>query len=83
MGEENKDFVRVEDGEFRHNGSYFFVNGEPYTGEVRTFYENGKVQSIVNYVDGKAEGEAKTFHETGVLKVVETYKHDELVSKKA
>ena len=39
----------------------------PITGTLNSYYESGKLQSEVNYQNGKEEGFWKTYHENGKL----------------
>ena len=42
--------------------------------EVRkTYYDSGKLQDTVNYVDGLAQGEWKAYYESEKLKFTENY----------
>jgi antitoxin component YwqK of YwqJK toxin-antitoxin module len=57
------DYVLERDGVFR--GDDFYVRNNPYTGEVRQFYENGNLRSVSTYRDGKLDGKFKQYWENG------------------
>ncbi len=50
-------------------------------GPYQAFYQNGRLQFEVNYIDGKEHGEAKFFDTLGVLLAIEVY--DEGVIKQS
>ena len=51
---------------------YFMVNGK-IEGEYKTYYDNGKLDSVYNFVNGKMEGEYKEYYSTGELQLICNY----------
>ena len=50
------------------------LEGEPITGIVKSYYDNGNLGGEVNYKDGKLEGLEKRYYENGNLEVERNYK---------
>jgi antitoxin component YwqK of YwqJK toxin-antitoxin module len=45
-------------------------------GKNKSYYENGQLKSIGNYVDDKLNGEFKSFHENGELYDTSIFSND-------
>lgn len=46
------------------------------------WYENGEIEFIKEYSNGKLHGKTETFYENGKIKSIEYYIEDKLVEKK-
>lgn len=66
---------------------YYWIDGKALTSEKdylgsedvfieKYFYKNGKVQTAVQYSNGRKNGAAKAYYETGVLQDSVTFKND-------
>lgn len=55
------------------NGIYYF-DTIPYSGFIRSFYENGAVKSIAGYLNGRLNGTSISFYENGNVRDVRNYK---------
>ncbi len=42
-------------------------------GEYKYYYEDGQLQEIYSYIDGKKNGEYKSYYENGQLALIEFY----------
>ena len=51
------------------------MNGKK-NGKYKSYYENGQLKSIGNYVDDKLNGEFKSFHENGELYDTSIFSND-------
>jgi hypothetical protein len=51
---------------------------ETQNGECKNYYENGNLQYIYSYIDGKRNGEFKSYYENGRLEVICSYIDDKL-----
>ena len=47
--------------------------GQVINEEVKTYYESGELETIVNIVDGLKQGEAKWYYKSGKLKSTANY----------
>ena len=57
-------------------GYEFYKNGFPF-GEWKSYYENGKLESITSFNEkGKKEGVSKVFYKSGTLKFVFIIQND-------
>ena len=54
------------------------LEGEPITGVVKSYYENGNLEAEGNFKDGKLEGLGKEYYENGNLKGEKNYKDGKL-----
>ena len=52
------------------------LEGEPITGVVKGYYENGNLRAEGNFKDGKLEGLGKEYYENGNLKEEVNFKGD-------
>ena len=52
---------------------YSLETGEPFSGEVRSYYDNGVVKSSMVYKDGLKDGAAHYFYDNGKEKRQEVY----------
>lgn len=46
----------------------FQLNAQNKNGEVKSYYESGKLKSIVNYENDLVQGELKEYYESGKIK---------------
>ena len=49
------------------SGYYITKEGQPVTGVVKSYYENGNLEAESNWKDGKQNGIAKWYYENGKL----------------
>ena len=63
--------------------SFSYQIEENFTGQIVKKYENGQVQSIENFKNGKLDGEFKEFYKDGTLAQIGTFKNGDLESIKA
>lgn len=61
-----------ESGLLKQTGCY--INGEDKFGKWTSYYENGKIESVENYENGKLNGIYKYYHDNGQLWTERTYK---------
>jgi len=54
---------------------YFIFNGKR-EGELKSYFIDGQLDIILNYINDKAEGEYKSYHENGQLYTICNYKND-------
>ena len=47
--------------------------GQVKNGEIKTYYESGQLETIVNIVDGLKQGEEKWYYKSGKLASTVTY----------
>ena len=66
----------VEESELNYrNDKYYPVNSEtPYTGRIVSYYENGQVESSINYKKGVKDGISEHFYENGQLQFKKIYR---------
>ncbi|GLI54514.1 hypothetical protein PM10SUCC1_00290 [Propionigenium maris DSM 9537] len=60
--------------ENRDGIAYITGEKEPYTGTLVSYYENGKVEAIENYKEGRLEGKCVCYYENGQIKEARNYK---------
>lgn len=56
------------------------LEGEPITGVVKGYYENGNLRAEGNFKDGKLEGLGKSYYDNGNLKAEVNFKDGKAVS---
>ncbi len=56
-----------------------FLSNEERSGTWKTFYENGKVESIANFARDTLNGDFKYLYDNGQLWTEEVYKHGNLM----
>ena len=54
---------------------YFQLNGKK-EGEYKSYYDNGQLEMICNYVNNKTEGEYKEYYRSGQLFIICNYLND-------
>ncbi len=54
-------------------GTYSSLDVEIQQGKFYYYFENGNIQSEINYINGKKNGEAKYYYETGELLSIKNY----------
>ena len=52
----------------RHTNQGYYLNHRPYSGEVKSYYANGKYKVLAQLIKGKENGECKTYYKNGQLK---------------
>lgn len=62
--------------------SFGYQIEENFTGQIVKKYENGQVQSIENFKNGKLDGEFKEFYKDGALSQIGSFKNGDLESIK-
>ena len=72
----DKDIDRLLDfrGVDNAGGSIFYYKGEPFTGVIRAYYDNGQLLDEVEYLDGHVGGVSREFYPNGQIKA-ERYKY--------
>ena len=63
--------------------SFGYQVEENFTGQIVKKYENGQVQSIENFKNGKLYGEFKEFYKDGTLAQIGSFKSGDLENIKA
>lgn len=58
-----------------------FIKGGQFDGEFKTYWKNGKVQTVKFISEGNLEGQSKEFDEAGNIVVIQHYYNDELNGK--
>jgi len=53
----------------------YYINGEDMFGKWINYYENGKIEAIENYENGKLNGIYKYYHDNGQLWIEREYKN--------
>ncbi len=57
----------ANDSRLSEKGGLKYLNGNPYTGEIVTFFDGGLPESSVEYRDGKKDGTEKIWYKNGKL----------------
>ena len=66
-----------ESGNIKTTGSYSISSKR--SGIWKTFYEDGKIESIANFVRGQLDGNFKYFYDNGQLWTLQVYKQGNLI----
>lgn len=68
---------------FREDGvliaEYFFGKDEKYDGIYKKFYDNGQIQILIDYYDGKKHGYYKEYYPNGQVKEMSIYNLDKKI----
>lgn len=56
----------------------YYQNGQLYTGEYTSRYDNGMVKMTAKIVEGKKEGIVQVFFENGQLNEIRSYKNNQM-----
>jgi len=59
----------------------YFLNGQLYSGEWSTFFENGSLKMHARFKNGLKNGKTKIFFEDGQLNEIRSYKKNEMHGK--
>lgn len=89
----SKEILTYDNGILKGEYFQFYSNGNKETeglyspdhkkdGKWTHWYENGDLQKIENYLDGKFDGEKLTFYERGLPRSIEEYTENKLNGKK-
>ena len=70
--------VNITDMEIREGITYVKGETKAFTGIIKSYYENGNLESEGNFKDGKLNGLSKVYYENGNLKREDNYKDDKL-----
>ena len=70
--------VNITDTEIREGITYVKGETKAFTGIIKSYYENGNLESEGNFKDGKLNGLSKLFYENGNLKSEANFKDDKL-----
>ena len=66
--------VNITDTEIREGIVYVKGETEAFTGIIKSYYDNGNLESEANFKDGKKEGLFKKYYENGDLKSEANFK---------
>jgi len=70
--------VNITDTEIREGITYVKGETKAFTGIIKSYYENGNLESEGNFKDGKLNGLSKLYYENGNLKSEANFKDDKL-----
>ena len=59
---------------------YFQVNGEK-EGIKKFYYDNGKLSSIVNYINNYMDGEFKAYYSNGMIEMIANYNNGIMIGE--
>jgi len=69
--------MAVELSKLEERDGIHYLEGEkePYTGEVVEYYDNGKVEGKMSFLNGVQHGEEVWYYENGQIEIQRTYKN--------
>ena len=70
--------VNITDTEIREGITYVKGETKAFTGIIKSYYENGNLESEGNFKDGKLEGLSKLYYENGILQIEVSYKNGKI-----
>ena len=71
--------VNITDTEIREGIVYVKGETEAFTGIIKSYYDNGNLESEANFKDGKKEGLFKVYYENGYLMDQYYYKDGKII----
>jgi antitoxin component YwqK of YwqJK toxin-antitoxin module len=57
------------------NGLYYTTDKELFTGEYKTYFDNGKIKIKMNVVNGVKDGIVKYYYNNGNVKEIRSYEN--------
>jgi antitoxin component YwqK of YwqJK toxin-antitoxin module len=65
----------------RLDNGYYYLNGKPFSGYIKEYYDNHQVKMMGSYFNGKQHGITLTYYENGNLRDSRSYKENKSFGK--